>query len=134
MEGFHELVAVELFVVGVGDCIKEGFILWEEDGFCIASEVRACHGDDMCFVSCDEFADLISDFVIRVCTCMVEFVDGDEAIIEGFDAETIDSKAEGCVGADKDIILAIEEVMDSFDFSVGLFFCVIVFVFVGCVA
>ena len=46
-------VAAELFVVGVGDCIELGFILWEEYGLRIATEVRTRHGNHVYFVSLD---------------------------------------------------------------------------------
>ncbi len=100
IELFEVLVAVELFVVGVGDGVEFGFVFGVQHGNRIAAKVGAGHGDDVGFIAGHQLADMVAEFVVGVGGDVVEFVYGDQAIVQGFDAKFIDRKAKGGMGAD----------------------------------
>ena len=117
VELLEVLVAVELFVVGVGDGFKTLFVVGVQHRFGIAAKVGSGHGDDVGFVLGHELADVVAQFVVGVGGNVVKLVYGDEAIVEGGNAEFIDGKAKGGVGADQGFGGAIKEFFDGIHFA-----------------
>ena len=75
-------VAVELFVVGVGDGVELRLVLRGEHGFGVAPEVRAGHRDDMHAVAGDELAKMQAELVVGVGGNVVKLVHGDQPVVE----------------------------------------------------
>ena len=65
VELFQIFVAVELLVIGVGDSFEFRFILRGKNRFRIATEIGACHRDDVRLVAGDELSQLAQS-VIRI--------------------------------------------------------------------
>ena len=60
VELLEVLVAVELFVVGIGYGVEFGFVFWVQHGFGIAAKVGASHGDNVGFVAGHDLTDVIA--------------------------------------------------------------------------
>jgi hypothetical protein len=101
VEPLQIFVAVELLVVGVGDGIELRFILRHQHRLGITAEVRTGHGDDMHAVAGDELAEMNPQLVVRISRNMMELVDGNQPVIERFDAKLIDGEAEGGMGTNQ---------------------------------
>src|SRR5690606_35762578 len=101
VELLEVFVAVELFVVGVGDGIELGFVLRSKDGLRVAPEVGASHSDDVRLVPSNELPQMLTKLVVWVSRNMMELIDGDQAVVERFYAVSIDREAEGRVSADQ---------------------------------
>ena len=71
----------------------------------------------MAFVAGDKGAELRAEFVVRIGGYVMEFIDSEQAAIEGFRPVLLNSKAEGGVSADEDAVVAFEESLDGFDFA-----------------
>ena len=109
VERFEVLVAVELFVVGVGDGLEFRLVFRHQYRHGVAAEVGAGHGHDVRLVPLDEFPELAAEYVVAVGADVVELVDGDQAVVKGLHAEPLHGKAEGGVGADQRLIVAFQE-------------------------
>src|ERR1017187_13944 len=88
-----------------------------EDSLRVTPEIRACHRNDMHFIASNKLAKVLAKFVIGVRRNMVEFVDGDKAVVERRDSKFLDSKAKGRVGANQDFIVTFQEGADGIHFS-----------------
>jgi hypothetical protein len=117
VELLQVLVAVELFVIGVGDGVELGLVFGVQHGHGIAAKVGAGHGDDVGFVAGHELTDMVAQFVVGVGRNVVKLIHGNEAIVEVFNAEFIYGKAEGGVGTDQHLSLAVEKLLHSIDFA-----------------
>ncbi len=111
------LVAVQLLIIGVGDAFELFLITRHQDRLCITTEVGASHSNHVNLVPGQQFGQLRAQSVIWVGRHMVEFIDSDQAIVEGLNPEFLNCVAEGRVGADEDAVLAIEERPDSLCFA-----------------
>ena len=78
----HKTVAVELFVIGIGDAREFRFILSTEHGGRVASEVRAGHRHDMRSPIDHQCPHDLAEPTALVRRHMMEFVDSDKAIGE----------------------------------------------------
>ena len=103
------LVAVELLVVGVGDGIEFRLILWCEHGLGVAPEVGTGHGDDVCLAARNELTQVRTQLVVGIGRNVVKLVDGDQTVVERLDTVGINREAEGGVGADQHLVVAVEE-------------------------
>ncbi|MNE73454.1 hypothetical protein D3C80_1694660 [compost metagenome] len=79
-------VAIELFVVGVRHRLKLGFFRRGQHGLAVTTEVGTGHCNQVHFVAVYKRAQLAAQLVIRVGGNVVELVDGNQAVVEGFDA------------------------------------------------
>ena len=112
-------VAVELLVVGVGDGLELAFVGRPQHRLAVAAEVGARHRHQVHLVAGDEGAQLAAQLVVRVGGDVVELVDGDQAVVEGLDAQFLDREAEGRVGADQHLVVARQELPDRLDLGLG---------------
>ena len=110
-------IAIELLVIGVGDGIELRFVIGHQHSFGIAPEIGAGHRDDMNPVPCDELGEVLAELVIRVRRDMMKLVDGNQPVIECLDTELVDSKAEGRMSTDKNLVIAFEECANGFDLA-----------------
>ena len=99
VERLQPLVAVELLVIGVGDGLETRLVLRHQHRLGVAAEVGAGHGDDVHAVARHQRAQVGAEPVVGVGADVVELVDGDQPLVQGVDAELIEGKAEGGVGA-----------------------------------
>ena len=76
VELFEILIAVELFVIGVFNGFKFGFVFGVQDGDRITTKVRASHRHNMDFVPCHQLTDIFTEFVVGICGNMVKFING----------------------------------------------------------
>ena len=53
--------------------------------------------------------EVLAQLVVGVGRDVVELVDRDQPVVEGLDAELLDREAEGGVGADQHLVVAVEE-------------------------
>ena len=114
---FQVLVIAQLLVIGVGHGEETRFVLRGEDGIGIATEIGAGHGDDMAFVTGDEGTKLRAKFVVGIGGDVVEFIDGEQAVIKGIYPVLLNGEAEGGMGTDEDTVVAVEERLDGFDLT-----------------
>ena len=114
---FEIFVTVELFVIGVSDSIELRLVMRHEHRFGITPEIRTCHGDDVDLVAGDELAEMLSEPVIRICGNVMEFIDGDQPVVEGFDSILVHGETEGSVGAHKDLVVTFEKRPDRLDLA-----------------
>jgi hypothetical protein len=56
-------ITVQLFIVGVGDCIEFCFVVRSQHGLGIASEIGAGHCNDVHLVAGDELAEVQAELV-----------------------------------------------------------------------
>ena len=117
VELLQVLVAVELLVVGVGDGVELRLVLRGQHGLGVAAEVGAGHRDDVRLVAGDELAEMLAELVVGVGGDVVELVHGDQPVVERLDAELVDGEAEGRVGADQHLVVALEERADRLDLA-----------------
>ena len=110
-------VAVELLVVGVGDGIELRLVLRGQHGLGVASEIGAGHRHDMHAVAGDELAEMQAELVVGVGRDVVELVHGDQPVVEGFHPEPVHGEAEGGMGADQHLVVALEERPDRIDLA-----------------
>ena len=68
-------------------------------------------------VAGDEVVEVQAKLVVRVGRDVMEFIDGDQPVVEGLDAELVDREPERRVGADEDLIGAGEEGADGIDLA-----------------
>ena len=111
------LVAVELLVVGVGDSIELRLILRREHGLGVATEVGACHGDDVRLAPREELPEVQAELVIRVGRNVVELIDRNQSVVERLHAVGIDREAECRMGADQHLVVAFEECAQRLDLA-----------------
>ena len=111
------MVAVELFVVGVGDGFKAGFVIGVQHCLGIATKVGASHGDDVGFVAGHQLADVIPQLIVRVSRNVVKLVYGNEAIVQNLHPKFIHSKAKGGMGTDQHLVLTFEKFLHRIHFS-----------------
>ena len=109
VERLEVLIAVELLVVGVGDGIEFCLVLGQQHRIGVAPEVGAGHGDDVGFVPLDKLLELRAQHVILIGADVVEFINGNQAVVEGLDAEALYGKTESGVGAYEHLIIAFQE-------------------------
>ena len=109
VELLEVLVAVELFVVGVGDGVEAGLVLGGEHGLGVAAKIGAGHGHQVHPVAGDELAEMGAELVVRVGGDVVELVHRDQALVEGVNPVLVDGEAEGGVGADQHPVLAVQK-------------------------
>ena len=79
-------VAIELLIVGVRHRLKLVLFRRGQHGLAVTTEVGARHGNQVHLVAGDKGAQLATQFVIRVGRNVVEFVNGNQAVVEGVDA------------------------------------------------
>ncbi len=60
-------------------------------------------------VARDEIAQMQAELVVGIRRDMMEFIDRDQPVVEGFDPELVDGEAEGRMGADQHLVAAFEE-------------------------
>ena len=58
-----------------------------------------------------------AELVVGIGRDVVELVHGDQAVVEGLHAELVHGEAEGGVGADQHLVLAVEERSDRIDLA-----------------
>src|SRR4029077_20426249 len=109
IEGLKILVSVELFEIGVGNCLEPVFLFGGENRRCIATKIGARHGDEMRLVVRNQLTHLGAEDVTFVHADMVEFVDSNQPIIESLDAALLKGEAEGRMRADHRIVAALKE-------------------------
>ena len=80
-----------------------------QHGLGVAPEVGAGHRDDVHLVARDELPEMQAQLVVGVGGDVVELVDGDQPIVECLDPELVHGEAEGRVGADQHLVVAVEE-------------------------
>ena len=115
VEALEVLVAVELLVVGVGDGVELGLVLRSQYRLGVAAEVRPGHGDNMGAVAGYELAEMRAQLVVGVGGDVVEFVDGNQPVVESLDAVLIDGEAKRRVRADQHLVITRQEYPDGLD-------------------
>ena len=78
-------------------------------GIGVAPEIGAGHGDDMHLVAGDERPEMLPELAVRVGRNVVELVHRDQPVVELLDAELVYGEAEGRMGADEHLVVAVEE-------------------------
>ncbi len=109
IERFQVFVAVQLLVVGVGDGIELGLVLRHQDRNSIPAKIAAGHGHDMHAVTGDEFIELRAKDTVFARRYMVRFVHGNQSIVKRLDPKFFHGEAEGGVGTNKNLIVALKE-------------------------
>ena len=71
----------------------------------------------MHLVACDQLAQMRAQLVVRIGRDVVELVNGDQTIVEGFYAELVDRKAEGRMGADQHPVVAFQKAAQRVDLA-----------------
>ena len=66
IERLQIFVAVELFVIGVGDRLELGLVCGRQNRRCIATKIGARHRDEMRLAARDQLAELSAEDVVRV--------------------------------------------------------------------
>ena len=112
VEPLEVLVAVELLVVGVGDALELRLVSGRQHRFRVAAKIGAGHRDEMHLVARDELAEVQAQLVVGARGNVVELVHRDQPVVERLHAEPVDREAEGGVGADEHLVLALEERAD----------------------
>ena len=62
-------------------------------------------------------AEMLAELVVRVGRDVVELVHGDQPVVERLDAELLDGEAEGGMGADQHLVVALQERADGIDLA-----------------
>src|ERR1019366_9557222 len=106
------LVAVELFVIGVGNGIEPRLVLRSQYRLGVPAEVGAGHRHDVHAVAGDELAEILAQFVFRVCGRMMKLVYGDQPIVERFNPKLFDGEPKGRMSADQYLGIARETVAE----------------------
>ncbi len=119
VEGLEVLVAVELLVVGIGDGLELRLVLRRQHGNGIAAEIAAGHGDDVGLVARDQLRQLRAQAVACIGRDVMKLIDRDEPVVEGFRTQLIEGKAEGCMGADQNPLVAGQEFADCLYLGLG---------------
>ena len=119
VQRLQKLIAVELFVVGVGDRLEPLLVGRRQDRGRVAPEIGARHCDDVDLVPAQELRELPAQHVIAVGRNVVEFIDGDQPIVERHDAQLIDGEPERGMGADQDALAARKKLRDRLDLGLG---------------
>ena len=73
----------------------------------------------MGFVVTDQLRQLGAKAIASIGGDMVEFVDGDERIVEGLDAQFVKGKTEGRMGADQHLVIAGQKLAKCLDLGLG---------------
>src|SRR3546814_6424542 len=89
-------------------------------GLGVAPEIAAGHRNDMHFIPRDELRKVLAQLVAGVGGNMVELVHRDQPIIEGGDAEFLHREAEGGMGADQPLVVALQKRADAVDIAAVL--------------
>ena len=113
IERFQMLITVELLVICVGDCIELGFVLRREHGHGIATEIATGHCNHVNLVAPDEFREETAETVFGIGRYVMEFIYGDQAIVERRDAKLFNREAECSVRANQNLVIAGKELTDS---------------------
>ena len=86
-------------------------VLGVQHGLRVAAEIGAGHRHDVRFVARHELPHVLAQPVVRVGGDVVELVHGDQAVVEGFDAELLHREAERGVRADQHLVVAFQELL-----------------------
>lgn len=111
VELLEVLVAVELFVIGVGDGVESSLVFWVQHGLGITAKVGTGHGYDVGFVTDHELTHVIAQLIVWVGGNVVKLIHGDQAIVEGFYAKLVYGEAEGGVGTDQHLGLTCQKLL-----------------------
>lgn len=117
VELLEVLVAVELFVVRVGDRLELGFVRRPQHGFSVTPKIGARHRDDVRAPPRDELPQVHAELVVGVRRNMVELIDGDQAVVERLHPVGIDREAERRMGADEHLVVAVEKRAERIDLA-----------------
>ena len=71
----------------------------------------------MSFVSLDQLTHKLTKPIVFTHRDVMEFVDSDQSIVKGFDAEPFKCKTESCVSTDQYSIIRREEFAECIDFA-----------------
>ena len=104
VQPLQPLIAVELFVIGIGHGIELALVIGRQHGLGVTPEIAAGHGDNMHPVTRDHRAQMRAQLVVGVGRDVVEFVHRDQPIIERLDTILFDGEPEGGVGADQNLV------------------------------
>ena len=118
-ECLEKFVAFQLLVVAVGDLGEPILILWPQHWIRIPAEIAAGHCHHMAFRSGNQTAQDHAQPVVVGGRDMVEFVNGDEAIVKSLDTRSschlIETEAECGMGADQHLGIAFQERLKCLD-------------------
>ncbi|CDE52477.1 unknown [Sutterella sp. CAG:351] len=111
-------VAVQLFVVGIGDLSELCFILRRQNRYGVTPEIRACHRDDMGGGARHQITHNAAQNVAFLCRGMVKFVDCDQRLVKlPSTSGSVISKPKGCMSADEG---SRRRIFEEFDHAVYL--------------
>ena len=109
IERLQILISIELVVLGIGDRFEPGLILGGQNGFGVAPKIGPRHRDQMHLVAGNERPQMRAELVVGIGRDVVEFIQGNHPIVEGFYPELVHGNAEGRVGADQRLIIAFQK-------------------------
>ena len=86
IELFQVLITVELFIIGIDNGGKFGFVFRKKHWLGITTEIRTCHSNYVHFVPIYKGFKLAAESVIGVGTHVMKFINRNEAVIKSRNA------------------------------------------------